>query len=235
MCTVILLHRPGHAWPVMLAANRDERIDRPADPPAEYWPGILGGRDATAGGTWMAINRAGVLATVLNRPGTLGPAMGKRSRGELPLLALAADSAAEAAARIAALDAAQWRPFHMVLADRDGGWFAAGLGQGAPRARALRPGFSIITSHAPNDLADARIARHLPRFGAAAAPDSPDDWRDWPALLADTEGGPAALNIAPRSGFGTVSSALVALGAQARFHFAAGPPHTAPFAPVALA
>lgn len=63
MCTVVALVRPGR---VLLAANRDERIDRPWDPPAEYWPGILGGRDRTAGGTWMALNKAGVVATVLN-------------------------------------------------------------------------------------------------------------------------------------------------------------------------
>ena len=38
MCTVVLLHRPGHAWPLLLAAIRDERIDRAWDPPAAHWP-----------------------------------------------------------------------------------------------------------------------------------------------------------------------------------------------------
>ena len=39
----------------LLAANRDERLDRPWDPPAEWWPdrlGMVGGRDRDAGGTW---------------------------------------------------------------------------------------------------------------------------------------------------------------------------------------
>lgn len=93
----------------------------------------------------------------------------------------------------------------------------------------------MVTSHATNDLADARIARHLPRFTLARAPDSPDDRGAWPGLLADQPGGPAAPNIAPRGGFGTVSAALAALGETARFHFAPGPPHKAAFAPVALA
>ena len=53
----------------------------------------------------MGVNRHGVVAAVLNRPGSLGPAPGKRSRGELPLLALEHDLAAAAAAAIAALDA----------------------------------------------------------------------------------------------------------------------------------
>ena len=124
MCTVVALVRPSR---VLLAANRDERIDRPWDPPAEYWPGIFGGRDRTAGGTWMAMNRAGVVATVLNRPGELGPAAGKRSRGELPLLALAHDTAEAAAEAIAALDAGEWRGFNMVIADASGGFFLRGV------------------------------------------------------------------------------------------------------------
>src|SRR5689334_21227455 len=120
MCTFILLRRPGHAWPVLVAANRDERLDRPWDPPAACWPelpGVIAGRDATAGGSWMALNQAGVLAAVLNRAGTLGPAPVMRNRCELPLLA-ALDASAEAVARaISALPAAEWRGSNMVVAD----------------------------------------------------------------------------------------------------------------------
>ena len=91
MCTVVVLIRPAHAWPLVLAANRDEMLNRAWDPPAGHWPdrpGIIAGRDRSGGGTWMGVNRDGVVAAVLNRPGSLGPAAGKRSRGELPLLAL---------------------------------------------------------------------------------------------------------------------------------------------------
>ena len=49
MCTVVLLIRQGHAWPLVLAANRDEMENRPWEMPAEYWPGICGGRDSLAG------------------------------------------------------------------------------------------------------------------------------------------------------------------------------------------
>ena len=77
MCTVVVLVRPGHAWPLMLAANRDERLDREWDPPGDYgpdYPGVIAGRDRSGGGTWMGVNRHGVVATVLNRQGSLGPA-----------------------------------------------------------------------------------------------------------------------------------------------------------------
>src|ERR1700722_6545959 len=135
MCTVVLLYRPGNAWPVVYVANRDELVDRAWDPPAAWWPdypGVVAGRDRTAGGTWMGINAHGVTAAVLNRPGSLGPASGKRSRGELPLLALAETSAAAAVDRIAALNAGQWRGFNMVIADRTGASFVRGTGYGKP-------------------------------------------------------------------------------------------------------
>ena len=85
MCSIILRMGPDG---VSIGANRDEMLARRWEPPAEYWPGVIGGRDVLGGGTWMAINRHGVMAAVLNRHGSLGPAAGKRSRGELPLLAL---------------------------------------------------------------------------------------------------------------------------------------------------
>ncbi len=197
MCTVVILIRSDR---VMLAANRDERIDRPWDPPAAYWPGMLGGRDRMAGGTWMALNRAGVVATVLNRPGTLGPAAGKRSRGELPLLALGHDSAAAAAEALTALDAGEWRGFNMVSPTRSGGFFIRGLGHGRPEARILPQGVSMITAHDPNDLDSPRTARHLDRFRAVEP--RLGDWSAWRTILADRSGDAGEqINVVPRRWF----------------------------------
>jgi len=230
VCTVVVLVRPDL---VLLAANRDERIERPWDPPGAWWPdrpGVVGGRDRTADGTWMAINRFGVVATVLNRPGTLGPATGKRSRGELPLVALEHPTAAEAADALTLLDAGLWRGFNMVLADRTGAWFVKGIGHGPPSAEALPRGVSMVTAHDPNDLESPRTACHLPRFRAVEP--TGDNWR---TLLSDQSGEPAQqLNVTPRGGFGTVSSSFVTLAADHApvWLFAAGPPHLAPFRPV---
>ncbi|MCA4918670.1 MAG: NRDE family protein, partial [Roseomonas sp.] len=108
MCTLILLNRPDHEWPMLIAGNRDERVDRAWDAPAAWWPdypGVIGGRDRSAGGSWMALGPKGVLAAALNRPGSLGPAPGKRSRGELPLMAANAATAEAAMEAITSLDA----------------------------------------------------------------------------------------------------------------------------------
>lgn len=235
---MIVLRRPGHPWPLLLAANRDERLDRPWDPPGPWWPGIVGGRDRTAGGTWMAINEAGVVATVLNRPGSLGPSPGVRTRGDLPIVALAAGSARAAAVTTAALPAGAWRPFNMVLCDREDALFLRGLGAGHAEVTALPAGITMVTAHDPNDLASPRVARHLPRFRVAAPP-SPesDDWSGWEALLADATGAPTeALRVPATDGFGTVCSSLLALGADGAriWRFADRPTGLAPFRSIPL-
>ena len=233
MCTVVLLIRPKHPWPVMLAANRDERLDRPWDPPAAWWPdrpGVVAGRDRSGNGTWMGVNRHRVVATVLNRRGSLGPAPGKRSRGELPLLALEHASAPAAANAIAALDAAQWRSFNMVVADPTGAaLFLRGLGAGRPDAIPLTAGLHMITSRDPDDRTSERVSRHLPRFRAAPPPDT-DGWSAWRAILTDRSGSAAEqINVVPRGGYGTVCSSLLGLPQQGApvWRFIVGPPDAA--------
>ena len=126
MCTVVLLRRPGSRWPLLLAANRDELKSRPWRPPGRHWPDrpdVVAGLDEQAGGSWLGINDHGVVAAVLNRVGTLGPATGKRTRGELVLEALDHADAAAAAAALADLDPAAYRPFNLIVADnRDAFW-----------------------------------------------------------------------------------------------------------------
>jgi hypothetical protein len=238
VCTVILLRRPGHRWPLILAANRDERLDRAWDPPAAHWPdhpGVVGGRDRSGGGSWMAMGPR-VIAAALNRPGSLGPAPGKRSRGVLPLMAAGAASVEAAVEALTGLDAGQWRPFNLVVADAARAWFLRGLGAGRPEPLELGAGTSMVTAHDPNDLASPRTRRHLPRFRAAPPPDpEDDDWFAWETLLADSGYGEAgigeALRVPPVGGFGTVCASLAALGAGGErvWRFCPGPAGTAPF------
>jgi hypothetical protein len=223
MCTVVILYRPGHEWPLLLAANRDEMSGRPWDSPARHWPdrpAVRAGRDLLAGGTWMGLNDRGLVAAILNRPGTLGPRAGFASRGELPLMALDRGTAEEAARWLAALDATPYRPFNMVLADREGARWARWDGQGL-EVRPVPPGLSMLTAHDLNDSAGSiRMRRYRPLFEAAPVPD-PDrgDWKAWRDLLARRDGDdPAhprgALCVVTEGGFGTVCSSLLGLPAE---------------------
>jgi hypothetical protein len=111
---------------LLLAANRDELKGRPWRAPARHWPDrpdVIAGLDVRAGGSWLGVNDDGVIAAVLNRVGTLGPAIGKRSRGELVLEALDHADAAAAAAALVDLDPDAYRPFNLLVADaRDAFW-----------------------------------------------------------------------------------------------------------------
>ena len=255
MCTVVVLYRPEHDWPLILAANRDEMVDRPWRPPGRHWPDrpeVVAGMDLLAGGTWLGLNDHGVVAGILNRRHSLGPAPGMRSRGELPLEALDHAEARAAAEALAAIEPKSYRSFNMVIADRrDAFWLRStggGNGSGPPAVEvmALPAGLSMITAYDVNDDASPRMRLYLPRFRAAAPPD-PDGnaWQAWQALLASRGGDPAAgpqgaMTIVTESGFGTVSSSLIALPhvrrkpAKSIWLFAPGRPDEAPFAPVSL-
>jgi hypothetical protein len=249
MCTVVILRRPQHAWPVILGANRDEMADRPWQPPARHWPDradVVAGIDQLAGGTWMGLNDSGVVACILNRHGSLGPAPGKRSRGELVLEALDHGDASDAAASLQDIDPAAYRPFNMLIADnRDAWWLSLSAPGRAPRLERIPEGLSMFTAYDRNDVSDPRIAAYLPRF-AAAPPPTPDknDWESWRSLLADTDpsAGVRAMSFETDTGFGTSSSSLLALPSpEAVFGpakvrpvwlFAAGPPHVTGFRPI---
>src|SRR5690606_21438838 len=94
VCTVIVGFAPDADVPVMLAGVRDEFLARPWLPPGRHWPdrpGLIGGLDRQAGGTWLAVDPAAPrAAALLNGRGVLARDEARRSRGELPLYAVTA-------------------------------------------------------------------------------------------------------------------------------------------------
>ncbi len=119
MCTLIALHRhyPGAA--LVVAANRDEFYERPAEGPAlRSGPSglLVAPLDIRAGGTWLGVNRAGVFAAVTNvSTPELNPE--RRSRGLLVMDALASQSAREAAEKLESLPMGSYNPFNLFVAD----------------------------------------------------------------------------------------------------------------------
>ncbi|MGC1332265.1 NRDE family protein [Pseudomonas sp.] len=84
MCLIVFAWRPGHAVPLILAANRDEFYARPSQPLA-HWPeaeGVYAGRDLEAGGTWLGLGPNGRFAALTNIRDP-GQPLGRRSRGDL--------------------------------------------------------------------------------------------------------------------------------------------------------
>ena len=231
MCTLVILRRPQHQWPLIIGANRDELITRKWESPARHWedhPQIIAGIDKLAGGTWLGINDDGVLATVLNRIDSLGPVLNKRSRGELPLNALDHANARSAAKSLSALDSSAYGTFNMIIADNLQAYWLKNDGITNKIIVSEVPvGISMITAQDINDETNARIQYFLPQFKKVSAPD-PDynDWADWENLLKSpkkSEGsdfyGAMAIHPVPynqiikdtQHSFGTVCSSLIAV------------------------
>lgn len=247
MCTLVILLRPGHEWPVIIGANRDEMTNRPWSPPARHWqerPHVVAGRDDLAGGSWLGLNDHGIVAGIMNRMNTLGPQTGKRSRGELVLEALDHADARTAAEALADLDGNAYRAFNMVIADnRDAFWLrhrGQEGGRGIVEVRPLPPGYSMLTAHDRNDTVNSPRIRHfLPVVEATPAPD-PDsgDWAAWERLMgirapAGSDDPGDGLTVEYPSGFATLSGSLIALPAPGTrkpvWRFARGLPDRVPY------
>jgi uncharacterized protein with NRDE domain len=239
MCTLAIFVGQFPGLPLVIAANRDEFLDRTATGPEllATTPRVVGGRDLQAGGTWLAISEPGTVAGVLNRRTEALPLASKRSRGELPMMALAAGSAAAAAPRIRALDGDAYNAFNLLVADRDEAWVAQNHAD-AVRLTSLDRGLHLISNLDIDDPTCPKIARSHTRFAAAGEQFTRD--RDAPrfrdelhAIVADH-----TLTLDPRlpdalgaicvhaGRFGTRCSSLLFLDDAGRWQhwFAAGPP-----------
>jgi uncharacterized protein with NRDE domain len=161
MCTLILLHRCFPEAPLVMAANRDEYLDRPAETPAlRNWEGVplVAPRDARAGGTWLGLNRHGLFAGLTNRPAR-SPDPQRRSRGLVVADALAEPDARRAADRLLALPVGTYNPFQLLVADgRDA--FVVVYDE-KPRGRTLLPGPHVLGNADPDDTAVPKVARLL--------------------------------------------------------------------------
>ena len=239
MCTAVVSIDPDSPVPVLLCGVRDEFLERPWQPPAEHWPGLWGGRDLRAGGTWLAVDphkrRVGAL---LNAFGPHTPEEGRISRGGLPL--------AFAPPRDA--DLHRYDPFHLVVATVDGARMWTWDGR-ALADHALGPGLHLVVNsglegagphagapeRAVEDIA-ARLTHFRPRLLAARRPvphegSTMDAWGPWLSLLSGDDlppSAPSALVVRRDFGehgiWGTNSISLVGLSpAGVRYDFAAVP------------
>ncbi|MCW2899797.1 MAG: hypothetical protein JWO67_2062 [Streptosporangiaceae bacterium] len=232
MCTAVVRFDPTGPVPVLLAGIRDEFLGRPWRPPAAHWPdrpGLIGGHDLRAGGTWLAVDPAVPrVACVLNGRGRPAADEVRVSRGVLPLQAAAHGGLGD-------LDLERLDPFHLLCAEPGlvslWSWDGRDL-----TGQRLRPGLHLVVNsglegrdpaHAgPGDEhLSARVSHLRPRLESALLPPldggSPAAaWGEWLPLV-DGDGldraDPRALLVRQRFGdgvYGTTSVSLIALSAE---------------------
>jgi len=128
MCLLLLALNavPGRPW--LLLGNRDEFHARPTAP-AQEWsdaPGVFGGRDLQAGGSWLAVSRSGRYAAVTNvrQPGATAA---RRSRGALIGEFVTGTGKPSAYADTVARERSEYGPFNLVVGDAQGAYFVSSI------------------------------------------------------------------------------------------------------------
>ncbi|ESP89373.1 NRDE family protein [Candidatus Halobonum tyrrellensis] len=237
MCTLVLAWRAFADAPVVVAANRDEAVDRPSDPPAELEPGVVAPRDAEAGGTWVGYadteSPSGLFAGVTNR--WVEGLAAERSRGLLVRDCLRADSA-EDAARLVEESCREYEydGFNLVLADANAALLLEW--DGHLSVTNFDPGVHVVgnVGHdgtyfepagrpeaGPEEAHDAR------RLLDALRPEPGETAEPWLARAGDALGDHEfGVCVHTDRGYGTRSSSLLLLGTggRRRYEFADGPP-----------
>ena len=177
MCLLLIALDAVPRRPWLLLGNRDEFHARPsaAIAPWSDTPGVLGGRDLQAGGSWLAVHRNGRFASVTNVR-LADPRQGPRSRGAL-IREFVAGSLSPAG-YVAALreKVEEFAPFNLVVGDANETWclesprpLAQRLDQGVhvlsngpmdapwPKMQRLRRGFADLLAHGAGDTGAAML------------------------------------------------------------------------------
>ena len=119
MCLIVLGWQVHADYPLIVAANRDEYLDRPASP-AHWWndaPDLLAGRDLEAGGTWMGLNRSGRFAALTNYRDPEQRRTGLPSRGLLVREALEASTNTQTSLDHISSRSSGYPGFNLLLSD----------------------------------------------------------------------------------------------------------------------
>jgi hypothetical protein len=182
MCTVIIHVGETASDPVRLLAIRDEDPGRPWNPLGPWWPdtheGVIGVRDARAGGAWLAADPATHrLAVLLNRAD-----LSERdesqvvSRGSIVLASVAGE----------APDAAPHTHGFNLLEVASGSAKVTMWDGIRIRVEQLAPGTHMIAHDDTDDEATPRIAAWLDEFRATTLGPmgSARWWQPWTDILA---------------------------------------------------
>lgn len=155
MCLVVFGYEADTEHKLVLVANRDEFHARPSQQ-MHWWPDqplLLAGRDLQAGGTWLAVHRAGRFATVTNYREQQRQKSGLLSRGRLVTDFVAGN--ARAADFTASLQSGRYAGFSLLAADGDELWYASNRGDPPQK---LAPGFYGL-SNATLDTPWSKLVR----------------------------------------------------------------------------
>jgi uncharacterized protein with NRDE domain len=159
MCLIVFAHGLENTHRLVLAANRDEYLDRPTAA-MDFWtdpPGMLAGRDLRAGGTWFALMKDGRFGAITNVRDPMAQRTGRASRGEIIPDYLSSGKPPQAFLQGLATRADRYNGFNLLLGEAGGLFFYSNHGQ-APQS--LSPGiYCISNGRLDSDWPKQQLAR----------------------------------------------------------------------------
>ena len=159
MCLLIAFYRIVPDYPMIIGANREELYTRPSLPPhiISTNPVVFGGIDQVAGGTWLGINKFGLLVGITNRFGK-SPNPSYPSRGLLCLDLLQKNTSGDTKEDLEKLvQKYTYNPFHLFYSDSHSAHIS--LYENQLETHSLNPGIHIITTQGFNDNSISKINR----------------------------------------------------------------------------
>ncbi|MBM4195578.1 MAG: NRDE family protein [Gammaproteobacteria bacterium] len=228
MCLVVIAWQAHPRYPLIVAGNRDEFHARPSTA-AGWWPdapAVLGGRDELAGGSWLAVNRNGRFAVVVNDPRRPPAAEQTLSRGQLVRDYVAGDRPSGRFLDMVAVNENRYAGFCLLLGTPvQVRGFVTAKG-GAPHRWTMKPGVAAY-SNGPIDEPAPKVA-HMEREIAALLARGEPDREAMFALLASrvpvaaAEPGLSPLRLLPfvaGEDYGTRATTMLAIDERGRGEF----------------
>ena len=232
MCLILFAYRHHPRYRLVLAANRDEFLDRPSEQLGFHFPGekILAGKDRRGGGSWLGMNGEGRMAALTNYRDPSRVRTDAPSRGRIVLRCLRSELPPEEFLGEIDRKADRYNGYNLLVSDRRELWYYSNV---TGEKLQLRSGVYALSNHLLNTpWPKTTLGKTL--FTEALAKDRLDpqelfsllENRDWPeeSLLPQTGVGREWERIlAPvfihSPTYGTRSSCVLLLGHDGSVYF----------------
>ncbi|MDR3628539.1 MAG: NRDE family protein [Ignavibacteriaceae bacterium] len=146
MCLLLIAYNNHPLYKVIIAANRDEFYNRPAEP-AKFWddkPFLLGGKDLQAGGTWLGITKQGRFAAITNYRSQKDTITVRPTRGKIVTDFLVSKETPVNFANRLILSSEKYNGYNLIFMDYETAYYFSNKTKSALN---LQPGTYALSNH----------------------------------------------------------------------------------------
>jgi uncharacterized protein with NRDE domain len=171
MCLLVFAWKVHPHYDLILAANRDEFLNRPARS-ATFWddkPELLAGLDIEGGGTWLGVTLDGKFSAITNYRDMKQHKENAPSRGKLPLNYLNGRQPPSTYIESIRSGADRFNGFNLITGNRNAVWYYSNV-QDEPEE--LKPGIYGLSNHLL-DTPWPKVVKAKEALAAIVASDEP--------------------------------------------------------------